>query len=117
MHKRGYAACLAFCAAAMTLGDCSHPPEPMFCRQGLRQKILTVVYVNSPDTDTQAIKPDAEVLRRNILNHASGGGPSSPLNDASWQRFRAFTKKKCQDWGEGEYPPSFPQAMYEDRTR
>jgi hypothetical protein len=115
--KSRYAACVAVCIAAVTLGGCSHPTEPMFCRQGLKQKIFTVFYVNSPDKDTQAIKPDAEVLRRNILDHAAGGGPSSPLNDASWQRFRAFTKKKCQDWGRGDYPASFPEAMSEDRTR
>jgi hypothetical protein len=53
------------------------------------------------------VKPDADALRRNILNPAAGGGPSSPENDASYQRFRAFVKKKC----DRDLEPTFPEEM------
>jgi len=49
-----------------------------------------VIYANTPDKDTQAIRSDAEALERNLDNHAAGGGPSSPENVASFRRFRSF---------------------------
>ena len=75
------------------------PPPPTFCDRGdlwdVRSMLRLVIDTNSPDKDTQAIRPDAEALDRNLRNHYMGGGPSSPENRASFQRFRDFVKKKC----------------------
>jgi hypothetical protein len=72
------------------------PQPPPFCgKHSLRSMIDDVIYANTPDKDTQAIRPDAQAIRDNLDNHAAGGGPSSPQNVSSWQRFRAFVKKSA----------------------
>jgi hypothetical protein len=89
------------CVATALLSMCDAPPSgpadvnPVFCNSNMRQMIFKVVDTNSPDKDTQAIKADAEALARNLQDHRAGGGPSSPENVTSFQRFRAFVKKKC----------------------
>lgn len=74
------------------------PKPPPFCaKHSLRSMIDDAIYANTPDKDTQAIRPDAQAIRDNMDHHAAGGGPSSPANVASFQRFRQFVKKKCLD--------------------
>lgn len=90
-----------FCAATVLLGSCNNSEmdhvTPTFCESAsLRSMLDDVIYAHTPDKDTQAIRPDAQALRRNLDNHAAGGGPSSPDNVASFQRFREFVKKKCK---------------------
>ena len=83
----------SMCLATMLLGLCND--SGTFCEFNLPKMIDTVVATNSPDKDTQAIKPDAEALQRNLRDHSAGGGPSSGPNSVSFQRFREFVKKKC----------------------
>jgi hypothetical protein len=76
---------------------CQIKPPPFCAKHSLRSMLDDVIYANTPDKDTQAIRPDAQAIRDNLDNHAAGGGPSSPENVARFQRFRAFVKKKCLD--------------------
>ena len=103
----------SICVATALLGYCGGlikdpPPPPVFCTHDtLRSMLNDAIYTNTPDKDTQAVKPDAEAIRRNMDDHAAGGGPSSPDNVASFQRFREFVKKKCKGRDIG---PSLPEA-------
>ena len=89
------------CVATALLSYCGPmgwdaPKVPPFCaKHSLRSMLDDVIYANTPDKDTQAIRGDAQAIRENIDHHSAGGGPSSPGNVASFQRFRAFVKKKC----------------------
>ncbi len=89
------------CLATALLSYCGPqgwdaPKPPPFCvKHSLRSILDDAIYANTPDKDTQAIRPDAQAIRDNIDHHSAGGGPSSPGNVASFQRFREFVKKKC----------------------
>ncbi len=91
----------SICLATALLGYCGPmgweaPTPPPFChKHSLRRMLNDAIYTNTPDKDTQAIRPDARAIRDNLDNHAAGGGPSSPANVASFRRFRQFVKKKC----------------------
>ena len=107
MQVRVHPFLLPFCVATVLLGDCNRQPapdlSPTFCETFLLRSMLDdAIYANTPDKDTQAIRPDAEALRRNLDHHSAGGGPSSPENQASFQRFRSFVKKKCKGRDIGE---------------
>jgi hypothetical protein len=108
------------CIATALLGYCGPmgwdaPKPPVFCaKHSLRSILDDAIYANTPDKDTQAIRPDAQAIRDNLDNHAAGGGPSSPGNVASFQRFREFVKKKCDGKDIG---PSLTDLSPEMRVR
>jgi hypothetical protein len=88
------------CVAIVLLGSaptaCERPPDWVFCnKNSLRSMLNDVIYANSPDEYTKAFRPDAQAIKDNLDNHAAGGGPSSPGNLASFEKFRWFVKRKC----------------------
>jgi hypothetical protein len=85
----------SFCSNAQWVAD--HGPDTGSPNPNFDTLFDDIIGRNSPDPDTIAIQPDVGALKQVLHNPSFRHGPSSPDNQASWDRFREFVKKKCTD--------------------
>jgi hypothetical protein len=85
---------VSICVAAVLFGSCGCG-RAIVCESQLSLEGMLNAAVISEDNDTREIRPDAEALKQVLAKHSAGGGPSSPVNQAHFQRFRNFMIRKC----------------------
>jgi hypothetical protein len=85
---------LLICVVAVLFGSCGCS-RAIVCEPQLSLEGMLNAAVISEDSDTMEIRPDAEALKEVLAKHSTGGGPSSPVNRAHFQRFHDFMFRKC----------------------
>ena len=85
---------LLICVAAVLFGSWGCE-RAIVCESQLSLEGMLNSAVISEDRDTMEIRPDAVALKEVLAHHSAGGGPSSPVNQAHFQRFRNFMIRKC----------------------
>ncbi len=93
-----------FCDKAKALQDSINGKDASEAQNLFDDLVHTVDNVNSPDKDTQRIKPDADTLVKSLADPPYGGGPSAPPIVAARKRFTKFIDDKCKTSLTGKVP-------------